>query len=213
MRRCGVSTADEGLGGVGVHSIPADPELPQRITGMKHLLNGVAIAAALAVAAPAWAQGGGNPMGTPGPSPGGPGLTPYSTGAAPPAATSAQPPMHRPSRARSAKKVPPGPGSTTDTAAQLNQAELARLQAGAPPEPPPAAMSSGVLLGQRHRAATTSRRLRVRARRPREEPDRDDRGSGLQLSRAAPIQIGEGPRRPAPVCLAERCGSGGIALR
>ncbi len=82
-------------------------------------------------------------MGTPGPSPGGPGLTPYSTGAAPPAATSAQPPMHRPSRARSAKKVPPGPGSTTDTAAQLNQAELARLQAGAPPEPPPAAMSSG----------------------------------------------------------------------
>ena len=108
---------------------------------MKHLLNGVAIAAALAVAAPVWAQQGGNPMGTPGPSPGGPGLTPYSTGAAAPAATSAMPPMHRSKRpARSAKKVPPGPALTGDVASQLNRQELERLQAGNfsnPPAPPP----------------------------------------------------------------------------
>jgi hypothetical protein len=58
----------------------------------KHLLGGVAVIAALALSAPAWAQpanpSGGNPMGTPGPSPGGPGLTPYSTGGPPPSSLS-----------------------------------------------------------------------------------------------------------------------------
>jgi hypothetical protein len=50
---------------------------------MKHLLTGVAVAAALAIAAPGWAQNpsGGNGMGMPGPNPGGGGgLTPYSGG-------------------------------------------------------------------------------------------------------------------------------------
>ena len=52
---------------------------------MKHqFLTGVAMVAALAFSAPVWAQpanpSGGNAMGTPGPNPGGPGLTPYSTG-------------------------------------------------------------------------------------------------------------------------------------
>src|SRR2546423_6444984 len=49
-----------------------------------HLLTGVAVVAALAFSAPVWAQQanpfGGNVMGTPGPNPGGPGLTPYSSG-------------------------------------------------------------------------------------------------------------------------------------
>ncbi|MGC1890992.1 MAG: hypothetical protein WA709_33780 [Stellaceae bacterium] len=48
-----------------------------------HLLTSVAVAAALAFSAPVWAQtnpSGGNSVGTPGPNPGGPGLTPYSTG-------------------------------------------------------------------------------------------------------------------------------------
>jgi hypothetical protein len=96
---------------------------------MKHqLLTGVAVAAALAFSAPVWAQtspSGGNSMGTPGPNPGGPGLTPYSSGpnpggsalsgprTAPPAAmapsaspppsmsdtSSATPPSHRHTRA------------------------------------------------------------------------------------------------------------------
>ena len=66
---------------------------------MKHLLTGVAVAAALAIAAPVWAQNpsGGNGMGMPGPNPGGGGdLTPYSGGgAAPaPAENSAMPPAH-----------------------------------------------------------------------------------------------------------------------
>jgi hypothetical protein len=48
---------------------------------MKHLLGGVAVATALMVALPVWAQNpsGGNSVGTPGPNPGGPGLTPYTT--------------------------------------------------------------------------------------------------------------------------------------
>lgn len=51
---------------------------------MKHLLSGVAVAAALVIAVPVWAQNnpsGGNPVGTLGPNPGGPGLTPYTGGA------------------------------------------------------------------------------------------------------------------------------------
>src|SRR5262249_8788061 len=48
-----------------------------------HSVTGVAVIAALALSAPAWAQpanpSGGNAMGLPGPNPGGPGLTPYSS--------------------------------------------------------------------------------------------------------------------------------------
>jgi hypothetical protein len=123
----------------------------------KHLLSGVAVIAVLALCAPAWAQpanpSGGNAVGLPGPNPGGPGLTPYSTGAPPPSAsdtTSAMPPQHRHARAHHVASTHQmlhahGPRSGTDTTAQLNQAELARLQAGAPPMgamPPPAPMPS-----------------------------------------------------------------------
>jgi hypothetical protein len=81
----------------GEHEIENRPilELVRRTTVTKHLLSGVAIAAALVFAAPAWAQNpsGGNAVGLPGPNPGGPGLTPYTGGAAggapPPAAAPA----------------------------------------------------------------------------------------------------------------------------
>jgi hypothetical protein len=121
---------------------------------MKHLLNGVAVAAALVIAAPVWAQNpsGGNSMGTPGPNPGGPGLTPYTGGApAPaPAANSAMPPMHH-ARAmhhyhhQMARKA----ALTGDTTAQLNREELGRIQSGnlsnppAPPEAPGGMPPSG----------------------------------------------------------------------
>src|SRR5215469_14231677 len=125
---------------------------------MKHLLTGVAVVAALAFAAPVWAQpvspSGGNPMGMPGPNPGGPGLTPYSGGApgpkpsgsnyippsTPPAAiaptagapasdsTSATPPSHRHARHASHAKMAHHGGKTTQltgtSANQLNQEEL-----------------------------------------------------------------------------------------
>jgi hypothetical protein len=129
----------------------------------KHLLGGVAVIAALALSAPVWAQpanpSGGNAMGLPGPNPGGPGLTPYSTGAPPPSAsdtTSAMPPKHRhaPHHVASTHQMlhAHGPKSGTDTTAQLNQAELARLQAGAPamaPQmaPPPPPMRGGNSMG------------------------------------------------------------------
>jgi hypothetical protein len=108
---------------------------------MKHFLNGAAIAAVVAFAAPTWAQNpsGGNSMGMPGPSTGGPGLTPYSGGTPPPASTSAMPPMHRHPHhvmhATARRKTPPSAGDTTSA---LNQQELARIQAGAPPPAPPA---------------------------------------------------------------------------
>ena len=137
----------------------------------KHPLSGLAVIAALALSAPAWAQpanpSGGNSMGMPGPNMGGPGLTPYSGGAppaaSPPASTSAMPPMHHHAHAHHVASTHQmlhahGPKSGTDTTAQLNHAELARLQAGAPPMgamPPPAPMpnpSGGNSLGFPDRA-------------------------------------------------------------
>jgi hypothetical protein len=135
----------------------------------KHLLGGVAMIAALALSAPVWAQpanpSGGNSMGMPGPSPGGPGLTPYSTSAAPPTpapsangahgrmpaggkktstrgghipATSATPPMHHHAHhvTHAAAHHRVAP-LTGSTANQLNQQELARLQTGSSMPPPP----------------------------------------------------------------------------
>jgi hypothetical protein len=152
----------------------------------KHLLNGVAVVAALALSPPVWAQpanpSGGNSMGMPGPSPGGPGLTPYSTGtptgrgfgpkasggnyvppsattpaATEPSSTSAMPPKHRHARAHHVVSTHQllrahGPNSLTDTTTQLNQAELARLQQGAPPmapasRPAPPPMQGGNSMG------------------------------------------------------------------
>src|SRR5204862_7388627 len=92
-----------------------------RIADMKkhHFLTGVAVVAALAFSAPVWAQtanpSGGNAMGTPGPNPGGPGLTPYSSGPNPGGAALSGP--------RSTPSTPPAamapsatpPYSTSDT--------------------------------------------------------------------------------------------------
>ena len=129
----------------------------------KYFLTGVAVIAALALSAPVWAQSanpsGGNAMGLPGPNPGGPGLTPYSGGAPRPMAappTSATPPVHRHAHAHHVVSTHQmlhahGPKSGMDTTAQLNQAELVRLQQGAPPMPPqmvpPPTMPGGNSMG------------------------------------------------------------------
>jgi hypothetical protein len=139
----------------------------------KHLLSGVAVIAALALSAPVWAQpanpSGGNAVGVPGPNPGGPGLTPNSAGAAPPApapsangahgrmpaggkktstrgghipATSATPPMHHHAHhVTHAAAHHRMAARTGSTANQLNQEELGRLQSGSS-MPPPAAMGA-----------------------------------------------------------------------
>jgi hypothetical protein len=147
---------------------------------MKHLLTGVVMVAGIALAAPTGAQtanpSGGNSMGLPGPSPGGPGLTPYSTGTATPAATpsgptstggrrtsgeripaiapetssppssasdttSATPPARRQARAHHVASHHPSRFPNVqgnNSANELNQAELSRLQSGnfTPPAPP-----------------------------------------------------------------------------
>ena len=122
---------------------------------VKHLFNGVAVVAALAIAAPVWAQNpsGGNSVGTPGPNPGGPGLTPYSTGVPPAPAPAAAPPsqMNRmPAGGRATSDRGMGTGSVTrahhrrhavqaaknpsadNSANQLNQQELSTLPAANP---------------------------------------------------------------------------------
>jgi hypothetical protein len=132
---------------------------------IKHLLNGVAIVAALALAAPVWAQTaggdtyGGNSMGLPGPNPGGPDVpSPYDApgGAyyqvAPrpiPASTAATPAHHavRHASTRYAhhKAMVQKVALTGDTTAQLNRGELARIQSGSPAAPPPYAPMSAAL--------------------------------------------------------------------
>ena len=132
---------------------------------LKHLLNGVAIAAALAIAAPVWAQTaggntyGGNSIGLPGPNPGGPDVpSPYDAPGGAyyqvpprplPALTSAMPTHHavRHASARHAhhKAMAQRAAFTGDTTAQLNREELARLQSGGPPAPSPFAPMSAAL--------------------------------------------------------------------
>ena len=120
---------------------------------MKHLLSGVAVAAALLIGAPVWAQNpsAGNSMGTPGPNPGGPPLTPYSGGAPAPEANSATPPIHPHHAVRHAhamhafhKHMAAKAALSGDTTAQLNREELARIQSGNLGNPPaPAAPMPG----------------------------------------------------------------------
>jgi len=87
---------------------------------MKHLLNGVAIAALLAIAAPVWAQG----------------MAPSTSApaASMPSTTSATPPMHRHARAHHATHgthgMAHGSAAVADSTTQLNRAELAKVQAG-----------------------------------------------------------------------------------
>lgn len=127
---------------------------------MKHLLIGVAVVAVLAFSAPAGAQ----PYTTnpaqmpPPPTSAPPAAMAPSTGAAPMVeSTSAMPPSHRHvHREMAAHHRGKGPQPTGGTADQLNQEELAHLQAGnmsmpatppapgmAPPPPPPASSYPG----------------------------------------------------------------------
>jgi hypothetical protein len=114
---------------------------------MKHLLTGVAMAAALAIAAPAWAQtpGGNNPTsGAAGPfAPSAPAAAPMT----PPASAPAAQPMakhhhvmHHPMMHHVAHHRMGAGDATTD---QLNAQELQRIQSGAPPAAAPASMMPG----------------------------------------------------------------------
>ena len=116
---------------------------------IKHLLNGVAIVAALAIAGPVWAQNA-PPAPPPGPEPA-------------PAANSAMPPVHHHHAVRHAhamhahhRQMAHRAALTGDTTAQLNREELARIQSGGPPPPP---------LGQAPPSRRQVARCRLRAQR------------------------------------------------
>ena len=109
--------------------------------GMKHLLNGVAVVAALAIAAPVWAQ-------TSAP------MTPSSRAPAAPAASAPAPaaPMatkarskrvvHRKTRRGMARRASPD-----SVASQLNAQELSRVQGGGGAPPVAGGMAPGTLGG------------------------------------------------------------------
>src|ERR1700720_3186701 len=93
---------------------------------MKHLLNGVAIAAALAIAAPAWAQA---PMTPASPSK----AAPKAAAAAPAAAPAAGAPVASKQRhKRGPRRMMARRGGQPNMTDQLNREELARVQGGAP---------------------------------------------------------------------------------
>jgi hypothetical protein len=94
---------------------------------MKHLLNGVAIAAALAIAAPAWAQTA--PM-----TPGAPKAPPAASAPAP-AAKAPAAKRHRATRHARGSKAKASRGDQMTE--QLNREELARIQGGGAPAGPP----------------------------------------------------------------------------
>jgi hypothetical protein len=104
---------------------------------MKFIVYAV-IAAVLAVTVPAWAQGGSPHPATPTQmSPPAPLMTPSTPpppAMAPSMPETSAPPMHHDARAHRGMRH--GPTSPTSTADQLNQQELARLQAGGAPMPP-----------------------------------------------------------------------------
>src|SRR5438093_13737766 len=107
---------------------------------MKHLLNGVAIAAALAIAAPVWAQA---PMTPSSSSPPKPAAAAPAAPAAAPAAPAAKQAHKRPMR-HAAKRGRMARGESTTQ--QLNRQELARVQ-GAPMAPPPARSTTPAMIG------------------------------------------------------------------
>ena len=124
---------------------------------MKHLMTGVAMAAALAIAAPVWAQapmtpGGNNPTsGSAGP------FAPNPAPAAPPPSAAA--PADAPAKAAAGRRtntrkymhhvahhrrgMSGGISGGGNMAEQLNAQELQRLQAGAPPAPMARPMTPG----------------------------------------------------------------------
>lgn len=116
---------------------------------MKHLLNGLAMTAALVIAAPVWAQTGA-PM------------TPMAPGA-PPAASSMEPaePMattrhHRARHHRVVRHSRRGgrAGSEEGTTEQLNRQELSRIQGGGAPGMAPAPTPGEGAMGPRPSGGT-----------------------------------------------------------
>jgi uncharacterized protein involved in copper resistance len=119
---------------------------------MKHLLTGVAMAAALAIAAPVWAQNA--PM-TPGgnnPTSGSAGPFAPKAAPAPAAPAAAQPmgskpmaakPMHRKSMHHASHVSHRRMSEGDQMTEQLNAQELARITGGGAPAPAPMPMSPG----------------------------------------------------------------------
>ncbi len=149
---------------------------------MKRLFGGAAVLAALVVAAPVWAQpnsSAGNPVGLPGPNPGGPGLTPYSGGA--PTA-----PVGRGfgPKTSGSNYIPPGGAAAPPPGAEA---------------PPASANSAMPPMGHHHRMYKHAKAMRNFHRRMAQKAElRGDTTAALNREELARIQSGNMSNPPAP---------------
>jgi hypothetical protein len=126
----------------------AESGIAREETSMKHLLTGVAMAAALAIAAPVWAQTSTAPMTPSASPPAAAPMTPPPSAAAPENAAAARRHAGRMNTRRYMHNVVHhrrgmGGGQGMSQAEQLNAQELQRLQSGAPPAMAPMPMTPG----------------------------------------------------------------------
>jgi hypothetical protein len=146
----------------------------------KHLLNGVAVIAALAFSAPVWAQpanpSGGNSMSMPGPNMGGPGLTPYSTAPPPAAAPSGRMPAG--GRATSGERIPAIMPETSS--------------------PPPSASNTTSATPPKHHHARASAHGKVASHHPSRFPKVQGNNSANALNQAELSRLQTGSSMPPP---------------
>ena len=149
---------------------------------MKYLFTGIAAIATLAFSAAVGAQptnpSGGNAVGLPGPNPGGPGLTPYSTGASPAPTPSGQMPAG--GRRTSGERIP---AIMPDTSS-----------------PPPSASNTTSATPPTHRHARASSHGKMASHHPSRFPNLQGNSVANQLNQAelARVQSGNFTATPAP---------------
>ena len=152
----------------------------------KHLLGGVAVIAALAFSArvgaqvinPGNANTGGNAMGMPGPNPGGPALTPYSTGAAPPAPAPSASGVHG--------RMPAGGKKTSTRGGHI---------------PPPSASDTTSATPPMHHHARASAHGKVASHHPSRFPRVQGNNSANALNQAELSRLQSGSSMPPPAAM------------
>src|SRR6516164_7106896 len=147
---------------------------------MKYLFTGIAAIAALAFSAAVGAQptnpSGGNAVGLPGPNPGGPGLTPYSTGASPAPTPSGQMPAG--GRRTSGERIP---AIMPDTSS-----------------PPPSASNTTSATPPTHRHARASSHGKMASHHPSRFPNLQGNSVANQLNQTELARLQSGDFTPPP---------------
>lgn len=145
---------------------------------MKYLFTGIAAIAAVALSAAVEAQptnpSGGNAVGLQGPNPGGPGLTPYSTGASPTPTPSGRMPAG--GRRTSGQRIPPIMPETSS--------------------PPPSASDAMSATPPAHRHARASSHGKMASHHPSRFPNLQGNSAANQLNQAELARLQSGNFTP-----------------